>query len=159
MLFRSCLPSKAILAECGRYPLHVNYYTRVISYWLRLLGQQDARYSKRCYNMLKHLDDNGDNNWTSSVRMMLFNYGFAYVWIYQTVGDCNMFLKIFKQRCRDLHYQQWSSDIAGSKYLYTYSFFKADIVHEAYIKVLPSIELRRALTKFRCGIVNFNVQA
>ena len=152
-------PSKAVLAECGRYPLHVNYKTRVISYWLRLLSQPDTRYPKRCYNMLKNLDDTGDSNWTSSVRMLLFHYGFAFAWIHQTVGDPNMFMKTFKQRCRDIYFQEWSSEITQSKYLYNYSLFKTDIVHESYLKVLPSMQLRRALTKFRCGISKLNVQA
>ncbi len=63
--------------------------SRVVSFWIRLLRQPDARYSRRSYDMLKRLDEIGDDNWASAVRIILFQHGFAYAWINQILVIAN----------------------------------------------------------------------
>jgi len=40
-----------VLAECGRYPLHVNYFTNCIKLWLKIISMNDNRLVKQCYIM------------------------------------------------------------------------------------------------------------
>ena len=108
--------------------------------------------------MLKSLDENGDVNWTSAVRELLFQYGLSYAWLNQDVGNKELFINTFKQRCKDIYYQEWSSSVTSSKYLSTYSTFKQDLISETYLQLLPFRHLRRALTKFRCSVAGLNIQ-
>ena len=54
------------------------------------------RYPVNCYKMLKSLDDVGRRTWATSVKDLLFRYGFGYVWVSQDVGDINVFIYTFK---------------------------------------------------------------
>ena len=60
----------AVLGDCGRFPLWIETARRCIRYWLRILSMDDSRYVKKCYNMLKVLDDYGQTNWVSNVRKL-----------------------------------------------------------------------------------------
>ncbi len=64
---------------------------------------------------------------------------------------------IFRQRCKDIYYQEWTQAIRNSQSLHMYYAFKSDIVQELYLIALSSQHLRRALTKFRCGSTNLKI--
>jgi len=49
----------AVLAECGRYPLHVNYFTKYIKVWLKIISMNDNRLVKQCYLMDYNLREMG----------------------------------------------------------------------------------------------------
>lgn len=51
--------------------------------------------------MLKHHDIMGRNNWASSIQHLLYNFGFGFVWLNQTVGDIGTFIHNLKQRLCD----------------------------------------------------------
>ena len=63
------------IGECGDVPLCVTYFKNCIKYLCKLLHMQNNRYPKRCYKMLKALDEAGRQNWGSKVRNLLFTYG------------------------------------------------------------------------------------
>ena len=73
---KSC--NAAALGDCGRFPMWVESTKRTVKYWLRLLRMPNERYPRKCYNMLDQL---GYVNWVSSVRQVLQNNGFNFVWI------------------------------------------------------------------------------
>ena len=66
-----------VLGECGRLPLYYTYFTTCIKYWCKLLTLSDHRYPKRCYIILKRLDEAGRINWATIVKNMSFMYGLA----------------------------------------------------------------------------------
>ena len=84
------------LGECGRLPLCISYHVKCIKYWCKLLQMPDHLYPKNCYIMLKSQDDIGRNNWVTSVKMLLFRYGFGFAWLSQDVGNINIFVRLFK---------------------------------------------------------------
>ena len=45
-------PSALVYGETGRYPLHVNTYTRCINYWLNLVRMPDNRLPSKSYKMV-----------------------------------------------------------------------------------------------------------
>jgi len=64
-------PNSAVLAEYGRYPLYVNYLTKCITFWLKIIiNMNDNRLVKQCYIMdyNLHLSEN-----------LLSRYGYNYV--------------------------------------------------------------------------------
>ena len=139
------------LGECGRLPLCTTYMSNCIKYWLRLLRMQESRYPKQCYFMLKRLDEVGRKTWASSVRELLFSYGFGYVWITHEVGDENNFLLQFKQRVIDGCLQKWRSDVDNSSKAEHYKCFKSVLDVESYISFDIPYELRAILANFRCS--------
>ena len=61
------------------------------------------RYPHQCYKMLRSLDEAGRMYvYASHVRTLLFEHGFGYIWIANTVGDANRFINIFTQRVKDI---------------------------------------------------------
>lgn len=92
----SSVNNSVALGECGRLPLCVSYYTNSVKYWCKLLQMSNNRYPKNCYKMLKALDEMGRDNWVSKIRVLLYSYGFGYVWVMQDVGDVRIFILQFR---------------------------------------------------------------
>ena len=88
----------------------------------------------------------------------LYLNGFSYVWDCQTVGDVNTFLQQFRERLKDVAFQNWYAKLSVSKYLSHYSNVKTLLNVERYVISLQDKSLRRALCKFRISLHNFNVQ-
>ena len=82
------------LGECGRFPIYIDCYVRVIKYWSRLLSMPNQRYPKQCYNMLKMHDKSGRRNWVTKVRTLLCSHGFGFVWEMQNVGNVSFFISM-----------------------------------------------------------------
>ena len=93
-----------VLGECGRVPIAITYMTHCLKYWIRLLHMEQHTYPKQCYEMSKSLDSIGRVTWATYVKLMLFTYGFGYVWISQTVGSPKLFIHLFTQRVKDCLY-------------------------------------------------------
>ncbi len=68
-----------VLGECGRLPLYVDYVSRFIKYWCRILQMSSNRYPKQTYIMLYDLDSVGRHTWASEVRIILCKYGFGFL--------------------------------------------------------------------------------
>ena len=52
---RAC--NAAVLGDCGRVPMWIESTKRCIKYWIKILSMPDTRYVKKCYIMLKILDE------------------------------------------------------------------------------------------------------
>ena len=144
--------------ECGRLPMCVSYYKNSVNYWCKLLQMNDDRYPKSCYKMLKALDDVGRKNWASSIRILLFTYGFGYIWIAQDVGDIAMFISQFKLRLTDSMTQKWHSDINDSSRCDTYKEFKTHLDVGKYLCIDMPFFLRKAFARFRCSSHKLSIE-
>ena len=150
--------NKAALGECGRHPVVIFNYKRCINYWLKILEMPSTRYVKNCYLMLKKLDERGKTTWASSVRALLYKYGFGIVWMEQCVGDKESFLNEFVRRLNDCHEQDWHRDINNSSKLSIYCTFKSLLEREMYLDVVDSWKFRRVITKFRVSCHNLEIE-
>ena len=146
------------LGECGRLPLCTEYYLKIIKYWCKLLQMAPNRYPRNCYLMLKQHDDIGRVNWATSVKNLLYRYGFGYAWIYQDIGNVNLFLTIFKQRIIDCMLQNWSEKVNDSPRCDTYKHFKSLLEPEKYLSTELPFCFRKALAKFRCSNHKFAIE-
>ena len=68
-----------VLAECGRYPLHVNYFTNCIKLWLKIISMNDNRLVKQCYLMDYNLHEMGRTTWCTKMENLLSRYDNDYV--------------------------------------------------------------------------------
>ena len=52
--------------------------------------------------MLYVLDCAQRLTWATSIKNLLFNFGFGYAWIFQEIGNVEAFICEFKQRVKDV---------------------------------------------------------
>ena len=146
------------LSECGRYPLSINYMSRCIKYWTKLLQMSNNRYPRQCYTMLKNLDDLGRRTWATCIKHLLFENGFGYVWISQDIGNANMFLNQFTGRLKDCALQKLSANINASSKSEHYKCFKTLLNTERYLLIDLPYLLKRRLANFRCSGHNLMIE-
>jgi hypothetical protein len=153
-------PDVCVLGECGRFPLFVKYYVKAVKYWTKLICMDDCRVSKQCYLMLKDLDSHNRHNWVTSVKNLLFKYGYGYIWIAQEIGDVSEFIYRFEQCVKDCALQEWHSAVETSTKLELshYSEYKTLLNTELYLYVIPQVSLRRCLARFRCSSHNLAIE-
>ena len=101
--------------ELGRFPMQTIRYVRIIAYWLKIITGSKSLYINVIYqNALHEIDYSNKVTWCRSIRNLLFECGFGYVWLNQGVGNIKCFLSFFKQRLFDMYKQGWRSRLTES---------------------------------------------
>ena len=103
--------------------------------------------------MLYTFTEAGRETWASKIKVILFSLGFGEVWMQQQIGNYEHFVVIFHQRVVDCAHQDWASSLQSKKSLKYFSSFKFSVGKEMYLESINSFKLRRALAKFRCGVL------
>ena len=119
----------------------------------------DTCIPKQCYFMLKRLDQEHRENWVTSIKNLLFRYGFGYVQIAQEVGDKTIFLCNWWQRLKDCALQEWSENVQTSDKLNNYCQYKSLLNIERYLTVVKSGNHRQALSGLRCSSHPLQIEA
>lgn len=145
----STTTNAAVLYETGRYPLAYHYHNKCIKFWLKLLTLPENRLPKSCYFVLKSLDENGKWTWVTSVRNLLQELGFGYVWAAQGVGNQDVFFTIFEERVKEYLRRGLRHTISNSTKTALYSTFKIMFGPELYIQSVVVYRHRVALSKLR----------
>ena len=148
----------AVLGDCGRFPLYIEGVKRSISYWLKPLKMRETKYARQCYNMLFHFDQLGYTNWATSIRKLLYNNGFGYLWELQEVNNEKRFLYALQQTIKDQFLQTWYTEVFSNSKLNWYSEFKTEFTHEPYLNVVKVRKYRRALASFRISSHRLQVE-
>lgn len=147
---KSSTPSYMIYGESGRFPLYIKVYSRMITYWRKLLYSENKianivyRYfcTEYCKNVYK-------NPWIECIERILNMCGLPNVWKDQGYCVNIKWLSIkVNQVLKDQFIQKWSSDIDGSSKGQSYKLFKHTFGVEKYVFTLP-VKLRKILMKFR----------
>ncbi|XP_071115244.1 uncharacterized protein [Haliotis cracherodii] len=141
--------STAILAECGRNGLHVDYHMKCVKYWCKLIRMNDERYPRQCYLLMKKLDECGRITWATHVKYLLDIYGFGNVWFEQNIGDVKCFLQLFRQRLLDCNKQSIQIKIYESRKLRYYSHVKILLDMEYYVTAFRNRDHRRMMCLLR----------
>ena len=89
--------NEAVLGECGRLPIYYHTMKRFIRYWVKLIQMPQERLPRQAYLMLCNLDNLGRHTWATSVKHILYSYGFGHVWITQEIGNKQAFFQSLKQ--------------------------------------------------------------
>ena len=92
--------------------------------------------------------DNNVVNWASLVRNMLNTLGFGDVWLYQGVGDTELFIKAFLQRVKDNALQTWNQSMMNSSESYIYRELKTSFEYSQHLSLISQPKYRYQFVKF-----------
>ena len=109
------------------------------------------RLPRQAYIMLCNLNNLGRHTWATSIKNILFSYGFGYAWIAQEIGNKDIFLSCFETRSLDILKQQWKANITGKPKLRTYKEFKSLLEPEKYLSFNCNWKFIQTFACFRCA--------
>ena len=89
-----------VYGELGRYPLYISRYVRIIKYWCKVVNS-DNIIIKKLYEQGLRGCENGNINWVTSVKKLLNEYGYSFVFTDAFNVDLTNFQCIFKQSVID----------------------------------------------------------
>ena len=141
-----------VYGELGRYPLNIEYTSKCILFWARIISGPVSKLSVKMYNLLYKMYNLSIYNspWLSFVKCTLLSAGFGYVWRDQKIPRTHdYFKKVFKTRLKDQYFQTWTDDVESNAKCINYRKYKSDISLEFYITFLP-MKLRTVFSRFRC---------
>ena len=98
-------------------------------------GEKKIPY--KAYLMLLHLDEQGQINWVTKIRV---------------VQKVNLFIRCFRQRFIDNRWQDWKSRIDAIDRFNVYRQFKTNHVQAVHLSVDINKYIRNSLIKFRFGV-------
>ena len=147
--------SMGVYGELGRYPLYIVSLSRIVKFWCKII-MSDNIIIKELYQCLIN-SSNTRNNWAFSVKSLLDNYGFSYVWNNPLSVDLKKFHILFKSTVLDVFKQTWFNCIGNSNPLKNYMYFKLNFGFESYLDFLPG-KLRVALTRLRLSSHQLHIE-
>ncbi|XP_077980235.1 uncharacterized protein LOC144435518 [Glandiceps talaboti] len=150
--------NEAVVGECGRLPIYYSTLKRCIKFWLNLLEMPAHRIPRQAYLMLCNLDNMGRNTWATSVKKILYSFGFGFAWIAQEVGDKQLFLSTFELRVKDVLKQQWKENLGLKPKLRTYIHFKNLLQSEKYLYLNCNRQAIRALACLRLSVLPLEIE-
>ena len=101
--------------------------------------------------MSKCQDEIGRTNWATSVKNLLFNFGFGYVCVYRDVDNVDDILQLYKDRLICCNTQTWSGSLFDSSRCETYRMYKSLLEPEKYLSLKILFYYRKAFAKFICS--------
>ena len=143
--------------ELGRPSLKVKILTRIINFWLKLITSNRDSILYNSYLAQFDLAEANKRSWGLNVKNMIFSLGFGEVWYHQGVGNVDVFLSEFKQRVLDIDCQEWHGRLSRFGILRMYRSIKDTLSFEAYLDIKLPRKILRTLTRFRGGLLPFEV--
>ena len=149
---KNSTPNCFVYGELGVYPLYIERYGRVMSFWVKIINCSSNEESI-IYKVYKELYDLTITNpeeitWASRVRDVLNRCGLGNYWREQKVYNRSQFLSLFKRRIRDIYIQEWNADVRDTSSGRLFQYIKTDFIYEPYLDKLDRA-LRIAVTRFR----------
>jgi hypothetical protein len=138
-----------VYGELGCHPLNIRVQLRMISFWCKLI-QNENKLSGILYKLMFNLQTNDgyDFRWISHIRSVFDRTGLGYIFTSQIhVKFCNLKPLLF-ERLRDQFIQVWFSDIENSSRGQFYAAFKTEFCYENYLSRLSEFG-RKQVSKLR----------
>lgn len=140
----------AIYGELGRFPLYVIRKIRILKYWYKILNSPNTLLFKVYSQQLNCLNSYASYTcWSASVRTLLNELGFTYLWDSQSMSKLQLDKVI--QMVYDQFYQSWYSDLNLSNKLDTLKSLDKSFCFEKYVSCITNDKNRTALSRFRCS--------
>lgn len=144
--------------ELGRNSLTPTILSKIISYWIKIVNSPHDKAIFQCYQYQYHLCENRNVDcWATSVKQVLFLFGFGYAWTEHSVGDMDCFLNEFKTRSKDIDTQNWHGMLMEYGNLRTYRTIKQDLQLEPYLKLNLHKNILNRLARLRGGLLRIGV--
>ena len=154
-------PNCFVHGELGTFPLRIERNVRVLKYWLKIIYNitNNSNYVSKVYVDLYQLSVDKPNTvtWCTQVRDMLNTCGYGYVWTNQGVYDCKEFVRMFRQRMRDMYLQEWCASVSMTSQNRLYRSVKNVFRFENYLNI-NNRGLRVALSRLRLSSHTFMIE-
>ena len=116
-----------VYGELGHHPLNIRVQMKMISFWNKLIQNQN-KLSGILYKLIFNLhDDDYDCRWISHIRSVFDITGLGYIFTNQILKP------LLFERLRDQFIQVWFSDIENSSRGQFYAIFKTEFCYENYL--------------------------
>ena len=84
--------------------------------------------------MLHSDSENNKTNWCSNLKDLLYSLGMGEAWYFQTVGNEQQFLILFKQRLSDTALQDWHANLSDTNRGKLYLSFHSSLSPATYLE-------------------------
>ena len=110
-----------VYGDLGRYPLNIQWYVRIIKFWRHIVSSDNILVTY-FYNNMVEACNKGAANWTRNMKLLLYKYGFSYVWNNLHAVNLSSFHLVFKERVIDIFKQTWIKALSQSSPLFIQRF-------------------------------------
>ena len=162
---RKTVPTAFIYIELGVFPLRDVRLKRIIKYWIKILNLSEENPVKIVYKLLVNnierynlLPQRHIVNWAATVKKILEQHGFGYIWQQQYVNNVNTFLSQFEQRINDMSLQYIRGGVVGCSDNRMFRHLTVDRGGANYLTSIKEKYIRIALARIRLGSHNFMVE-
>jgi len=136
------------IGECGKFPPSTHCHISTLCFMNRLYHMNNGRFSKKVYNELVNLHEQGFNTWATGVMQLKD----------QLELDISLnprsFADICKRTVKNKFVSAWANNlenVLNYPLLRTYKIFKCEFVLEPYLYLVNKPRYRQAISKFRCS--------
>ena len=132
---RNSTPSFMVYGELGRFPIEIRVKLRMVSFWGRLLNNEN-KLSSTLYRLMLSLKvkNNVNFKWINFVESIFNDTGMSFIFSNQFAVFDKTYLSTI---LRDHFVQKWYSDLYASSRGQFYSIFKNNFELENYLTRLP----------------------
>jgi hypothetical protein len=149
-----------IYGELGRVSFKTIQMFKAIKYWLRILQAKQNKYIFIVYNLLKTDVELCPNktNWCTLLKDLLCSLGFVDAWIFQGVGNTEMFLSVVQQRLSDQFIQNWNARLNQSSRALFYNTI-ASFRFQPYLECFNIHKFCQSFTRLRVSSHRLHIEA
>ncbi len=143
--------------ELGCFPLSIKIKIRVISYWNRLISNQNKLCTK-LYQLMYFFHNNNmyQYKWITFVQNIFNDIGLSYIFNSHIPISSSDLKLVVKQKLCDQFIQKWFSDLESSSRDF-YKIIKKNFELEAYLTRLAAKD-RQYITKFRLSNIKLPIE-
>ena len=140
---KTSTPNFMVYGETGVYPIYINIYCRMISFWASIVSGSPTKLSYSIYRTaysLYKFENNSNNKfkWFHTVRDILCSCGFSGVWDNQLFPNKTWLVSAVRQKLKDIFITNWLSTVSNSSSGFNYRILKNSFCFEPYLVSLPT---------------------
>ena len=143
-------PSNMIYGELRIMPLKIDIQTRIISFWSKLIENENEKLTSSVYQIILELHNTRKflSPWVEFVKHLICSLGFPVIWYSQSFTNSKWLVKAVNQKLKDVFIQNWISKINIESDSNIYRRFKPSFDQSSYIRILP-LQLGKVFMAFR----------
>ena len=132
---RKSTPIYMLYAELGRRPIDINIKSRMISFWISLVNDENRnKISKRIYEIMRAEYDRGQNyKWLDYIKNILISVGQLDLFNQVLIENPRATKTKITNKLHDLYIQEWQAKLELSSKGRNYSIFKETTDIEPYL--------------------------
>lgn len=140
-------PSYMIYGEFGIFPLEIDIYTRMVSFWSKLVTPESNKLSSMMYwilfsyNKLNYVK----SNWVCTLKTILIECGLSGIWEQQLVENPKWLKESVRQKLKDLFINSWFKSVNESGSGGNYCLFKESFIRESYLTSVNFCQAKQLL--------------